>query len=304
MSLSSMDLAGMAVAIFFYGIYFNLFLISTYLLARRSKSRNACPLYRSAMFVLGCALFLAVTGNCVAVTIQVFQAFIFFEDGTAAPAFFNDQGRSSQEPAEVALNAFFVISMLISDTMVIFRLWIVSRRSKLIVALPILTLVGLAVCGLLGVKTARNVKNIALVVNITPTLVFSLVTNIYCTGAIFWKVWNITRYSGCIRAQGTNLRDFLFMLIESAAFYTAWALVYIVMHEINYEGQFVFIIALAPLAGIVNALIQVRMALGKAIEPPASAVSTTPIQFVAESARDVDENILAIKPPAAALFLL
>ncbi|KAJ7122149.1 hypothetical protein C8R44DRAFT_876463 [Mycena epipterygia] len=277
MSLSSTNLAGMAVAIFFYGIYFNLFLISTYLLARRSKSGDASPLYRSAMFVLGCALFLAVTGNCVVITIRVFQAFIFFEDGTAAFIFFSDQGRNSEPPVEVAQSALFAISMLISDAMVIFRLWIVSRRSKIIVTLPILTLLGLAVCGLLAVKDARSLKNIALVVSITPTLVFTLVTNIYCTGAIFWKIWNITRYSGCIRAQGTNLRDFLFMLIESAAFYTAWALVYIVMHEINYEGEFVFILTLAPLAGIANALIQVRMALGKAIEPPTSAVSTASI---------------------------
>ncbi|KAJ7122113.1 hypothetical protein C8R44DRAFT_981392 [Mycena epipterygia] len=302
MSLSSLYLVGMALAIF-YGIYFNLFLISMYLLARRSRSGETSPLYRSWMFVLGCALFFAVTGNCVVIIIRVFQAFILFEDGTAAPAFLSDQGSHSEPPAEVALNAFFVLSMLISDAMVIFRLWIVSRRSKLIVTLPILTLVGLAVCGLLAVKTARNVKNFVLVVNITPTLVFTLVTNIYCTGAIFCKIWNITRYSGCIRAQGTNLRDFLFMLIESAAFYTAWALVYTVMHQIDYEGQFVFIIALAPLAGIANALIQVRMALGKAIEPPTSGVSTAPIQFAAGSAREMGENILEMKPPAAALFL-
>lgn len=59
-----MNLAGMAVAIFLYGIYFNLFLTSTYLLVGRSKVANSNPLYKSVMFVLGCALFVVVTGVC------------------------------------------------------------------------------------------------------------------------------------------------------------------------------------------------------------------------------------------------
>ncbi|KAJ7122100.1 hypothetical protein C8R44DRAFT_785690 [Mycena epipterygia] len=296
MSLSSMNLAGMAVAAFFYGIYFNLFLTSTYLLVKQSKIGD--PLYRSTIFVLGCALFLVVTGNCAVITIRVFQAFLFFEDGTAALAFFSNQGRHSEPPAEVAQNALFILSMLISDAMVIFRLWIVSRRSKVLITLPILTVVGLTICGFLSVKDAADGKSIPRVVIITPTFVFTLVTNVYCTGAIFWKIWNITRHSAPILAQGTNLQDFVFMLIESAAFYTAWALVYTVMHQINFEGQFVFIIALAPLAGIANSLIQVRMALGKAIEPPGSAVSavsTAPLHFVA-GRREMGHEELEMKP--------
>ncbi|KAJ7082480.1 hypothetical protein C8R44DRAFT_823003 [Mycena epipterygia] len=81
------------------------------------------------------------------------------------------------------------------------------------------------------------------------------------------------------------------MLVESAAVYTSWALIYAVLHQINSPVQFIFFLAMPPLAGIANALIQVRMALGKAIEPPATAVSTVPLRFMAgrsEEATHVD----------------
>ncbi|KAJ7082479.1 hypothetical protein C8R44DRAFT_822996, partial [Mycena epipterygia] len=150
----SMDLAGMALADFFYGIYFNLFLTSTYLLVRRSQV-DACPLYKSMAFLLGCALFLAVTGHCAVATVRVFQGFIFFEDGPAA--FFGDK----------------VTSVLFCDLMM-YRLWVISNRNKLAIALPTLTIVGVTVCGTLLVIYARNAKSIALVVSATPLFVFTL----------------------------------------------------------------------------------------------------------------------------------
>ncbi|KAJ7135781.1 hypothetical protein C8R44DRAFT_769003 [Mycena epipterygia] len=296
MSQASMALVSMPVALFLYGIYFNLFLTSTYLFVKNSK--YGTPLYRSTIFVLGCGLFVVVTANSVLLTVRVFQGFISFKDGTAAVAFFLDQDRHSQPADEVALNAVYVVAMLISDAMVIFRLWVVSKRSKLIIILPILTTVGLAVCGMLSVKSG-DTKAITLLVSITPTFVFTLVTNIYCTGAIFWKIWYIAKHSAPILAQGTSLLHFVFMLVESAALYTAWALVYTVLHEVNSEAQFVFIHAFAPIAGIANSLIQVRMAIGKAIEPPVtqSAASAAPLQFMA-GRRQMGHEELEIKPQA------
>ncbi|KAJ7106512.1 hypothetical protein C8R44DRAFT_885807 [Mycena epipterygia] len=275
MSPPSENLAGTVLAGCFYGIYFNLFLTSTYLLVRRSQVTNACPLYKSTAFLLGCALFLAVTGG-----------FTFFEDGTNPAAFFGDKGRSTERPTEVALNAFSVTSVLLSDLMVMYRLWVISSRNKLLISLPTLTLIGVAVCGTLLVVDARNDKNIALVVSATPLFVFTLTTNFYCTGVIFWRLWKITKDFTPTPRKQSNIRDFLFMLIESAALYTSWALVYAVLHQINSPVQYIFFIATPPLAGIANALIQVRIALGKAIEPPATAVSTAPLRFGVGSSQE------------------
>ncbi|KAJ7144246.1 hypothetical protein C8R44DRAFT_725205 [Mycena epipterygia] len=323
MSQASMSLVGMAVALFLYGIYFNLFLTSTYLFIKHSK--YGTPLYRSMIFLLGCALFLAATANCILITIRVFQGFISFEDGTAALAFFSDQGRLVQPPAEVAQNAVYIIAMLFSDAMVIFRLWVVSKRSKLIVTLPILTLIGLAVCGLVSAKREKSLKSISLLVTITPTFVFTLVTNVYCTG-----IYSFIFMSGEVQADVKRRGHFLENIphLQELGPYPctrnkspecgtlhvrpnpsyvplplkftlrrAWALVYTVLHEVHSEAQFAFILALAPLAGIANSLIQVRMALGKAIEPPAtaSATSTAPLRFVA-GRREMGHEELEMKP--------
>ncbi|KAJ7106518.1 hypothetical protein C8R44DRAFT_987224 [Mycena epipterygia] len=291
-------LAGTVLASVFYGIYFNLFLTSTYLMVRRSQAANASPLYKSTAFLLGCSLFLVVTADYLVSVAKIFLAFIFFEGGTAAKAFFGDAGRKVEQPTEVAANTLSVVSILLSDLMVMYRLWIISNRNKLAIALPTLTLVGVTVCGIILVINARNARNIALVVSLTPLFVFTLITNFYCTGAIFWRLWTITKdFTPTSDGKHSNIRDFLFMIIESAAVYTSWALIYAVLHEINSPVQYVFFTAMPPLGGIANALIQVRMALGKAIEPPATAVSTVPLRFVAgrsEEASHVDT--LEMKP--------
>ncbi|KAJ7106519.1 hypothetical protein C8R44DRAFT_885813 [Mycena epipterygia] len=293
-----MTLAGTVLAGVFYGIYFNLFLTSTYLMVRRSQAANACPLYKSTAFLLGCSLFLVVTGNYMVSVAKIFLAFIFFEGGTAPDAFFGDAGRKVEQPTEVAGNILSVMSILLNDFMVMYRLWIISNRNKLAIALPTLALVGITVCGIVLVIDARNAKNIALVATATPLFILTLVTNFYCTGAIFWKLWMITKdFTPTPDGKYSNIRDFLFMIIESAALYTSWALIYAVLHQVNSPVQYIFVTALPPLGGIANALIQVRMALGKAIEPPATAVSTAPLHFVIGNSQEVTHvDNLEMKP--------
>ncbi|KAJ7083419.1 hypothetical protein C8R44DRAFT_991993, partial [Mycena epipterygia] len=129
-----MYLAGTVIAGFFYGIYFNLFSTSTYLIVRRSQAANASPLYKSMAFLLGCALFLSITGHCIIAVVRIFQAFIFFKGGTAPAAFFGDASRRVGQPTEVAQNAFGAMSVLLSDLMVMHRLWVISNRNKLTIA--------------------------------------------------------------------------------------------------------------------------------------------------------------------------
>lgn len=57
-------MVGMATGNFFYGIYFNLFVTSTYLLVNRFSTGKSVDVYRSMMFVSGVVLFLTVTAVC------------------------------------------------------------------------------------------------------------------------------------------------------------------------------------------------------------------------------------------------
>ncbi|KAJ7446315.1 hypothetical protein FB451DRAFT_1412343 [Mycena latifolia] len=262
------NLAGLSIGASLYGIYFLLYVTSTYVLVRRQSRAHIGPLYKSAVFISGVVLFICVTGNWILSMARVFIGFVTFRDGTAAPAFFDD---NSQITTTVQ-NIFAALSILIADSMIIYRLWIVWSRNKLVVLLPVLTLIGLTIALILTVRTTTQVDDIAQDKGLTPGLVFTLVTNIYSTGLISWKVWNITKASSSV--QGNNLRDFISIIIESAAIYTIWAIFYIITHQINSDLQFVALIPLPAVAGIANALIQARIGMGRTIDSR-SAPSTS-----------------------------
>ncbi|KAJ7758945.1 hypothetical protein DFH07DRAFT_817753 [Mycena maculata] len=281
------NLAGLAIGGLFYGMYLVLYLTSTYLLFRRSSGAHAGPVYRSIVFISGLILFVAVTGNWALTVARPFLGFIVFLDGTAAPKFFND---NSQITTTVQ-NIFAALSILIGDGMIIYRLWIVWSRNKFIIILPILTLIGLLITLVLSVQTTTHVNNIAEDKGLTPGLIFTLVTNIYCTGLTSWKIWQITRGSSPV--NGNNMRDFIGIIIESSALYSGWAIFYIITHQINADVQFVALIAVPAVAGISHALIQARISMGQTVERThlsARASSSAPLRLTTRLRSDAEAS--------------
>ncbi|KAJ7253265.1 hypothetical protein C8J57DRAFT_1660485 [Mycena rebaudengoi] len=111
---------------------------------------------------------------------------------------------------------------------------------------------------------------------ITAVSALTLVTNIYCTVLISWKIWRTTRAAA--PADGMNLMQFVAIVVESAALYTAWAIFYTVTHELGSPVQNIVLMGMPPVIGIANALILVRIGLGRNLALPAS-VTTAPIRF-------------------------
>lgn len=81
--------------------------------------------------------------------------------------------------------------------------------------------------------------------------------------------------------------------MESAALYTSWVIYYTVCHQVNSNLQWIAIGVGPSVVGIANALIHVRVALGKTIEQifagstnGASQV-TAPIRFVSTPSRSM-----------------
>ncbi|KAF8198756.1 hypothetical protein K438DRAFT_1966719 [Mycena galopus ATCC 62051] len=254
------NLAGLAIGGPLYGIYFVLYISSTYLLIQRSTGAHAGAVYRSAIFVSGVVLFLAITGNFILTVVRPFIGFVYFLNGTEPAVFFNDNSQIST----TIQNGCAAIAILVNDCIIIYRLWIVWSRNKFVIILPILTTLGLAIALGLSVQTTTHVDSIAEDKGLTPGLVFTLVTNMYSTGLISWKIWQITKSSSAV--SGNRLREFVGIIIESAAIFTIWGFFYIISHQINSDLQFIALIPLPAIAGISNALIQARMGMGQTIE--------------------------------------
>ncbi|KAJ6592800.1 hypothetical protein B0H19DRAFT_920467 [Mycena capillaripes] len=275
-----MQLTNLTVGSFLYGAYLNLFLTSIYILVKHSRGAHASPLHHSTMFVLGCALFFAVTANWIILILMNFNAFVFFESGTAAPEYF----ANTRLGIQAAMWGTASASIILNDCMMIYRLWVVWNHDKGIIVLPIFMWVGLIVGAsslqpilsslsqcLFSSSCTQTQKILCPLMNLTPCNRI----NVYCTGLIAWKIWRITRI--CVPLNGTNLNHFLAMVVESSALYTAWALFFVISQQETSILQYFAFGVQSMIAGISNALLQTRIGMGKTVEPTTSA--TTRMQF-------------------------
>ncbi|KAJ7203415.1 hypothetical protein B0H12DRAFT_480850 [Mycena haematopus] len=266
MNFLTSELAGMALSNIFYGFYSNLFITSTYLLSRRFTGDKGDPFYRSIIFISTFLLFAAITTTNVLLTVRIFQAFILSKVGPLA--FFVDGSQATT----IAFHVFSLTSIFFNDFVMVYRLYIVWGRTKLVMIVPILAWIGFTV-------DSKTSPDLALVTSMTPSFVFTLANNLYCTVFIAGKIYTITKNS-VTPLGGTNLRDLLSMLVESSALYTSWALFYAVTHQINNNSQFIALATLPPMSGIANALLQTRIGMGKSVEPaPTSVTQLQSIRF-------------------------
>ncbi|KAJ7217600.1 hypothetical protein C8J57DRAFT_1395456 [Mycena rebaudengoi] len=282
-SLASMNFASIIFVTFFYGIYFVLVAISMYLLFRHVKgapgSANYAVVMKSTLSISACVLFIAVTGFWVVTVIRCFEGFIYFKDGLNSNTYFADTSRR----AETISYVFFALALVIGDSMIIHRLWVVWSYNKTVVILPVLGVCGFIVSGIIAVEDKLQINH-ARQVGLTLCTVFTIVTNVYCTALISWKIWRITRI--CIPVGGMNLRHFLGLIVESAAIYTSWIIFYSVTHQMNSLLQFFAVGPIPSIVGITNALIHARVGLGQTVEQifgeqgAGESVVSAPIHFV------------------------
>ncbi|KAJ7199024.1 hypothetical protein GGX14DRAFT_545148 [Mycena pura] len=265
-------LAGTTLAVFLYGLYTTLFITSIFLQVRRHHGPDTRSLYLSMMFITSCLLFASVTATCILLTTRIFIGFVFWADGPAA--YFADQS----QPTLTGLNIVSLLAMLFNDSMMVYRLWIVYSRKKLVVIFPVLTFIGLVVSVILIVIENSKASNLALVISMTPWFVLTLCTNVYCTAFIAWKIWSGTK-GAAIPVNGANLKDLVAMFVESSALITSWALFYAVAHQVADNSQYIGVAALPSIAGIANALLQTRIGLGQA-RNNTTVQSRSTIQFV------------------------
>ncbi|KAJ7722605.1 hypothetical protein B0H16DRAFT_1600104 [Mycena metata] len=284
--LLAVNLAALTCSSLFYGMFLVLSSTSMYLLvarylANRSRSRTTGTpqpsIFQSTVFIAAIGLFGAVTAHWITTVYRAFLAFVYFQHGEAAPEFYAD----AAQVTEMVQEGFLMISILIGDSLIIHRLWVVWEHRLAVVVFPVCSLMALTMCSAVSMYTvSRRSRAAAHDIFSDPWLtsncVLTLVTNVYSTGFITYKIWNITRIARPI--GGSNLRDFLVIVVESAAIYATWAIFFTATYQTRSVVQFLVIQAAPEVVGIVNALIHTRVGLGWAIEaqtnsPPASEMA-------------------------------
>ncbi|KAJ7208078.1 hypothetical protein B0H12DRAFT_1079963 [Mycena haematopus] len=257
-------MAGMVVANIFYGFYLNLFITSTYLLSRRFTGEKAGPFYRSIIFISTTFLFASVTAG-----------FILFEAGPTA--FLGDPTQATS----VALNVVSLASIFFNDLLMVYRLYIIWCRAKLVMIVPVLAWIGFTVCAVLIVVDARTTPDLALVTSMTPSFVFTLVLSRQVDDRFCQfepQDLSLGRYTPSPKPAR----------LWAEPIFGSWALFYAVTHQINDNSQYIAVATLPPIAGIANALVQTRIGMGKSVQPASTQLSQ-PIRFRTNIGRSTTE---------------
>ncbi|KAH9838473.1 uncharacterized protein C8Q71DRAFT_532149 [Rhodofomes roseus] len=306
LNILSVNLATACMESFLYGIFCILSGTSTYLLLRRGREQMAAgmssrPMWRTPMFIAGCLIALTVTGHWILTVVRLFDAFVNYKGGAEPIIAFADLSMMT----EVIKTAFLVVTVLISDAMIIYRLYIVWSYNKFIIIFPVMTWCGLIACGT-GVCWQFAVYTLGDDVFktsagrwITSDCVFTFTTNIYCSLLIAYRVWR-TRITTQAYG-GANIMGALAIIIESAALQSSWNLIFFVTYQAKSNIQFTTCDLWAPICGISLTLINLRVALGWAQKAHTSASSGVPRVTAVSQARSyasaADQNF-AMRPLA------
>ncbi|KAJ7473745.1 hypothetical protein B0H11DRAFT_2035858, partial [Mycena galericulata] len=292
LSLNSVNLAALVIATLFYGMYAVLFCISMYLFVRKyhsthtsHKSRKTGSVFKSTVFVSAILLFLVVTLHWTIIVYRTFFAFVSLDQGIEAEIFFANLATVTV----LVQNCALAVAVFIGDSLITYRLWVVWAHSKLVLVVPSVSIVAMTVSSFVSTYTTAHTSDVFGDPWLKFGTIMTLVTNIYCTAFITWKIWTITRIS--MPSDGTNLRHFLIIVVESAGFYTLWTVLFGICYESQTYLELIVIQTGPAVVGLVNALIHTRVGLGWTSEQIQGRPDpSTPLRFKF-AARDSDDEV-------------
>ncbi|KAF5376932.1 hypothetical protein D9615_007298 [Tricholomella constricta] len=254
------------------GIYLILmqFLIGIFIRhGMKRRATNIVLLFVTVLMFLGGTLFLCLDVADLVRRMQIIMV--------------NNSGQPLQEKLDQANEALkklvwtgtmlFVFMLILGDSVVVWRTWVIFKGSRKWVAIPMATWIGSLIAGLF--ELGCDIHTDWAITSLSPSAAsvgaescahadlssytLSFVTNIFCTALIAFKAWQhrklMSKYLGAARRK-TAVEKILTLLIESGfvylILYTLQA-VPIYKAKLNSSGLFAF--------NVVNAVIQQAMGM-------------------------------------------
>ncbi|KAJ7368625.1 hypothetical protein DFH08DRAFT_831850 [Mycena albidolilacea] len=272
LTMASASFFATVIGSFFYGLFFILAILSTALHIQRIMCNHPSAfralmrsVLRNPMIMAGFTLFLTVTARWILDIIDTAHGLL---ESDNPQVYFIAPIR----PRAVTGNGLLIASLVICDAMIIYRLWIVWNKSTLVVILPLLALLGM-IAGGIGVTRQLTVMTVgeSLFSNgtagwIVTDSVFNLLTNIYSTGLIAYRIHKINTLvssAGLIRINGgEDLKSIMAILVESSALLSTWIVFEMITYATKSPLEGFLLVTLGTVSGISFMLINVRVALG------------------------------------------
>ncbi|KAF7355563.1 hypothetical protein MSAN_01473500 [Mycena sanguinolenta] len=212
LTASSAAFFGAVIGSFLYGLFFLLAILSTVLHIQRIKRNNRVnagasrgvvmrSVLRNPMIVASFAMFLTVTARWVLDMVNTAYGLLESED---SELYFS----TPIGPTAVVGMAFFIASLVICDAMIVYRLWSVWNNSTVVAIFPFLSLLAMLACGIgftyqMAIMTPGDSVFAARIRRwVVTDSVLNLVTNIYCTAFIAYRIHVVNSDPNLARLHG------------------------------------------------------------------------------------------------------
>ncbi|KAH9902424.1 hypothetical protein C8Q73DRAFT_2559 [Cubamyces lactineus] len=224
-------------------------------------------LLKSPLITVNVLLILTITVHWLIGMRRFFIAIVDHKETKQSGEFLNNLS----EGLEIARTAVLFVDMLLADMVITYRTWLVWRRDYRVIVIPCFTVAGLvaSAIGLLYVFKTLNPNAGIFASTIAPWIlgycVATLATNLYGTAMIAYKICNINylaRKTGLMQTSGGSLLGGLAIFVESAALYSAWATLFVILYLSRSPLQTVGSGCGPSMIGISFMLITVRVGLG------------------------------------------
>ncbi|KAJ7220923.1 hypothetical protein GGX14DRAFT_432437 [Mycena pura] len=248
---------------FLYGISLVLFYIGFHLRISRFASRSIRDgLWWHPVVISTVAIFLTSTGHWLLTIIGFFHAVLESQADGVADAYHSCNSCLTQNVG----NALVLVTLWIGEAVIIHRLWVIWNRELRVIALPVLSLLGLIACGSTGLFAIFHHDTYTFnEKTMTANWILRLITNVYCTAFIAWRVLGARQEAH--ETEARPLMSVLAVLVESAAILAAWTVFYAVTYETESELQVVAINLTAQVTGLANMFIHIRLGMAHTMRP-------------------------------------
>ncbi|KAI0628050.1 hypothetical protein C8Q77DRAFT_1068729 [Trametes polyzona] len=263
--IDTAELAGLAAEGVLYGIFLCLFCISGYGLVERRKRLNTQLSW--PMVVAGILLILLATIRFVVDCANIFVGFIRHDPREARLAYFEDV----TQPLFATKHTTFITTLLIGDSFVNYRCWIVWGKNYWVIIPPvILSLVSTAsgsytmwAYGHLPNQTIRSEADW-----LTVLFSLSLVANALATSLLAYRIWSIERkLKSAMDTRGTTMSalppsrisPLIRIVLESGLMNAAYLFVFLMTLEFGSQALEIISEMAVPLTGIIFSIVILRV---------------------------------------------
>ncbi|KAJ6496164.1 hypothetical protein C8R45DRAFT_985114 [Mycena sanguinolenta] len=288
------ELAGIVAEGILYGAFSILFGATVHILTRRRKNGAKINL---PMLIAALLMMVLATAQIIVDTINIFWAFVNHETPLERQFFLED----ATQPIFAAKHAIYFTMMLLGDSIVIYRCFIVWGRNYWTVVIPALCSLGSGVSAYQTIWAVRHIQS-ATIASETKwgiaVLTLSMSANIIATSLLAYRIWATERalrqsLGGSNGYSSSSHRRILTIIMESGVVNAAYLVAYTTVLVIGSHGLEIMAGISTPLIGIIFALVIIRAAI--ASERQATMIgSSHAVPFSRERAHGRSENTLQI----------